>query len=96
VTGPVADRDTIATPNTKVVRSFAVNKSTGTVQFTYSLGELTKPVYVRLRGTDGRRTAPGLRGAGIDPSGPAMDVPGDADPWRDLWFYSNPIWALPE
>jgi hypothetical protein len=96
VTGPIADRDTIATPNTKVVRSFAVNKSTGTVQFTCSLGELTKPVYVRLRGNDGHRTAPGLRGAGIDPSGPAMDVPGDADPWRDLWFYSNPIWALPE
>ena len=19
----------------------------------------------------------------------------DADPWRDLWFYSNPVWVLP-
>jgi hypothetical protein len=95
VTGPVADRDTMAAPNTKVVTSFEVNKSAGTVQFTYPLGALTKPVYVRLRGSDGRRSAPGLRGAAVDPSGPAMDVPGDADPWKDLWFYTNPIWALP-
>jgi hypothetical protein len=31
----------------------------------------------------------------IDPAGPAQDVPGDADPWQDLWFYTNPIWAVP-
>jgi hypothetical protein len=24
-----------------------------------------------------------------------MDVLGDADPWKDLWFYSNPMWVLP-
>jgi len=22
---------------------------------------------------------------------PVMDVGGDADPWNDLWFYTNPI-----
>ncbi|MFD7880465.1 PHP domain-containing protein [Streptomyces sp. NPDC059766] len=95
VTGPVADKDTFVTPATKVVKSFEVNKSTGAVRLTYSLGRVDKPVYLRLRGTDGNRSAVGLRGAAVDPAGPAMDVIGDADPWKDLWFYSNPMWVLP-
>ncbi|MFF4560213.1 PHP domain-containing protein [Streptomyces sp. NPDC001435] len=95
VTGPVSDRDVLATPDTKVVTSFEVNKSSGRVRLTYSLGQVDKPCYVRLRGTDGNRTAVGLRGASVDPAGPAMDVVGDADPWKDLWFYSNPMWVLP-
>jgi len=95
VTGAVSDKDTFTTPNTKVVKSFEVNQSTGTVRLTYSLGKVDKPVYVRLRGTDGNRTAVGLGGAAVDPAGPAMDVVGDADPWKDLWFYSNPMWVLP-
>ncbi|RSM64402.1 PHP domain-containing protein [Kibdelosporangium aridum] len=95
VTGPVQDRDTFTAPRTKVVKSFEVNKSAGTVNFTYQLGRLDRPVYVRLRGTDGNRVAPGFHGAAVDPHGPAIDVVGDADPWKDLWFYTNPIWALP-
>ncbi|MFJ6565407.1 PHP domain-containing protein [Streptomyces sp. NPDC091412] len=95
VTGRVSDKDVFTTPDTKVVKSFEVDKSTGSVRLTYSLGRVDKPVYVRLRGTDGNRTAVGLRGASVDPAGPAMDVVGDADPWKDLWFYSNPMWVLP-
>jgi hypothetical protein len=95
VTGAVSDRDTLATPATKVVKSFEVGKSTGSVQFTYSLGQVSRPIYVRLRGSDGKRTAVGLRGADVDPVGPAMDVVGSADPWQDLWFYTNPMWVLP-
>ncbi|MGW4823778.1 PHP domain-containing protein [Streptomyces sp. NPDC004227] len=95
VTGRVSDKDAFITPDTKVVKSFEVDKSTGSVRLTYSLGSVDKPVYVRLRGTDGNRTAVGLRGASVDPAGPAMDVVGDADPWKDLWFYSNPMWVLP-
>ncbi|MGW3137176.1 histidinol-phosphatase, partial [Streptomyces sp. NPDC001139] len=95
VTGPVSDKDAFSTPNTKVVKSFEVNKATGSVRLTYSLGRVDKPVYVRLRGTDGNRGAVGLNGAAVDPTGPAMDVLGDADPWKDLWFYSNPMWVLP-
>ncbi|ALV31061.1 PHP domain-containing protein [Streptomyces sp. CdTB01] len=95
VTGPVSDKDAFSTPNTKVVKSFEVNKDTGSVRLTYSLGRVDKPVYVRLRGTDGNRGAVGLNGAAVDPAGPAMDVLGDADPWKDLWFYSNPMWVLP-
>jgi hypothetical protein len=95
VTGPVADRDIFTTPKTKVVKSFEVNKSTGSVSFTFDAGAIDKPLYFRVRGTDGKRGAPGLLGAGVDPMGPAIDVVGDADPWQDLWFYGNPIWVMP-
>ncbi|TDD04976.1 histidinol-phosphatase [Nonomuraea deserti] len=95
VTGPAPDKDVFTTPNTKVVQSYEVGRTSGTVTFTYRLGRVDRPVYVRLRGTDGKRSAPGLLGAGVDPHGPQIDVHGDADPWNDLWFYSNPIWILP-
>ncbi|MFJ9561281.1 PHP domain-containing protein [Streptomyces fuscichromogenes] len=95
VTGAVSDRDAFATPATKVVKSFEVDRATGAVRLTYSLGRLDKPVYVRLRGTDGNRSAVGINGPAVDPAGPAIDVLGDADPWKDLWFYSNPMWVLP-
>jgi hypothetical protein len=95
VTGAVSDRDTFSAPDTKVVTSFEVNKSTGRASFTYSFGRVDEPFYARVRGTDGKRSAPGLMGAAVDPAGPAMDVLGDADPWLDLWFYGNPIWVLP-
>jgi hypothetical protein len=95
VTGPVADPDGFTAPDTTVVKSFEVGKGTGKVSFTYSFGRVDEPFYVRLRGTDGKRSAPGLMGAAVDPYGPAMDVVGAADPWTDLWFYANPIWVLP-
>ncbi|MBZ9642318.1 PHP domain-containing protein [Streptomyces sp. PSKA30] len=95
VTGEVADKDTFTAPTARVVKSYEVNKSTGTVRLTYELGKVDRPVYVRLRGTDGNRTAVGPMGAAVDPNGPALDVVGDADPWADLWFYSNPVWVLP-
>ncbi len=93
VTGPAGDRDTFTAPATKVVTSFDVGRNSGSVSFSYSR-TANQPFYVRIRGTDGNRSAPGLRGAAVDPAGPAMDVLGDADPWKDLWFYSNPIFVL--
>ncbi|MFE1014022.1 PHP domain-containing protein [Streptomyces sp. NPDC058794] len=95
VTGPVADQDTFTAPTARVVKSYEVNKDTGTVRLTYDLGRVDRPVYLRTRGTDGNRSAVGALGAQVDPAGPAIDVVGDADPWRDLWFYSNPVWILP-
>jgi hypothetical protein len=95
VTGPVADKDTFSTTRTAVVKSFEVNKSTGKATFSYDLGALDQGFYLRVRGTDGNRSAPGYFGASVDPAGPAMDVLGSADPWTDLWFYTNPIWVLP-
>ena len=95
VTGPVDDQDAITAPDTSVVKSYDVAGLTDQIRLTYRLGRIDGPCYVRLRGTDGNRTAPGALGAEIDPAGPAMDVLGDADPWLDLWFYTNPIWVLP-
>ncbi len=95
VTGPAADKDTLVAPTTKVVKSYEIDKSTGTVRVTYSLGRVDRPLYLRVRGSDGNRSAVGSRGAAVDPAGPAIDVVGDADPWKDLWFYSNPLWILP-
>ncbi|WP_055715496.1 PHP domain-containing protein [Streptomyces torulosus] len=95
VTGAPADKDTFTAPTAKVVKSYEVNRSTGTVRFTYHLGRVDRPLYVRLRGSDGNRSAVGAMGTAVDPAGPAIDVVGDADPWRDLWFYSNPVWVLP-
>ncbi|MFD5317811.1 PHP domain-containing protein [Streptomyces sp. NPDC127098] len=95
VTGPVSDKDVFHTPDTRVAKSFEVNKSTGSVTLEYRLGRVDRPFFLRVRGTDGNRTQVGLNGAAVDPNGPALDVLGDADPWRDLWFYSNPVWVLP-
>ncbi|MGI5215302.1 PHP domain-containing protein [Plantactinospora sp. CA-290183] len=95
VTGPVSDKDAFTAPNTRVVKSFEINKRTGRISLTYSFGRVNEPFYLRVRGTDGKRSQPGLMGAGVDPVGPALDVAGAADPWQDLWFYANPIWVLP-
>ena len=95
VTGAASDRDTFHAPNTKVVAQRDVSGASGQVQLTHDLGAVDGPFYVRVRGTDGKRQAVGLNGAAVDPAGPAADVKGDADPWADLWFYTNPIWVLP-
>ncbi|MEV5960507.1 hypothetical protein AB0L70_02010 [Kribbella sp. NPDC051952] len=34
-------------------------------------------------------------GVVVDLGGPKLGVVGDADPWVDLWCYTNPIWVLP-
>lgn len=95
VTGPVADKDAFTAPDTRVVQSYEVSAGARRLSVRYPLGRLDKPFYLRLRGTDGKRTQPGLMGAATDPYGPKLDVLGDADPWGDLWFYTNPIWVLP-
>jgi hypothetical protein len=88
------NRDTMTAPATQVVKQWDVSTSTGSVDLVYDLGSVEESFYVRLRGTDGNRQAPGFLGAAIDPAGPAMDVVGSADPWTDLWFYTNPIWVV--
>jgi hypothetical protein len=88
ITGPVAGdaRDTLAAPLTRLVQSFDVSsRSRGTVRFRHVLRNVDGPLYLRLRGTDGNRN---------DSAGnPLMDVVGQADPWQDLWFYSNPVFV---
>jgi len=95
VTGPVRDRDTFGAPGTRVVQSYDTSGRTDVIILRYQLGRLDTGFYVRLRGSDGRRLGVGLGGASVDPAGPVQDVVGDADPWKDLWFYTNPMWVLP-
>ncbi len=95
VTGKAKDKDTFRVPTTKVVTTFDVTGRTGEYTLRFPLGRSEQPFYVRLRGSDGARTAVGLNGKAVDPEGPAVDVIGNADPWKDLWFYTNPIWVLP-
>jgi hypothetical protein len=95
VTGPASDKDVFTAPQTKVVKQFDVSKAKTSVTLTYDLGEVGTAQYLRIRGTDGKRSAVGINGASVDPAGPAIDVQGDADPWQDLWFYANPIWVVP-
>lgn len=98
VKGPVSDADSFTAPDTKVVQSFDVPATApgGVVSLTYDFRRVDGPFYVRLRGSDGKRNQVGLRGAAIDPSGPRVDALGNADPWQDLWFYTNPIFAYPK
>jgi hypothetical protein len=86
VTGPVTDRDTVLAPETTVVETFEVSsRARGTVRFTHVFRNVERAFYLRLRGTDGKQ---------LDANGgPVMDVPGDADPWADLWFYANPVFV---
>jgi hypothetical protein len=94
VTGPVSDRDAFTAPRTRVVKSFEVTAADNGREFVFQVPKVDGPKYFRIRGTDGNRSAPGLMGASVDPIGPAADVIGDADPWKDLWFYTNPLWVL--
>lgn len=95
VTGPVSDRDSFGTVDTSVVSTFDVTGRDGVIDLSYDLGALDDGFYVRLRGSDGKRLAVGLNGSAVDAAGPAIDIVGGADPWQDLWFYTNPMWALP-
>lgn len=96
ITGPVPDQDTFTTEHTHVVQTWEVSGSDPHT-LTLDLGEVDETgFYVRLRGSDGKRSQAGWLGADVDPSGPAIDVVGDGDPWEDLWFYTNPIFILPQ
>jgi len=96
VTGTAKDKDTFSAPKTSVVKTWDVTSKRDTFSLSYDLGALEEGFYVRLRGSDGNRLAVGLKGKSVDASGPKIDVVGDANPWEDLWFYSNPLWALPK
>ncbi len=90
VTGAAADRDTFTAPGTRVVQHYDTSGQTSVIALDLGLGRLDEGFFVRLRGSDGNRV-----GTPSDPTGPQIDVVGDADPWKDLWMYTNPMWVLP-
>lgn len=85
VTGPAVDRDALAAPRTTVVRTFETGRLPGPRLFRHTFPRVGESFYLRLRGSDGRRLAPD--------GGPVMDVPGNADPFADLWFHANPVFV---
>jgi hypothetical protein len=82
---------------TRVLATFNAVEKRGDRQgwhtFTYRVKNLDRAMYFRLRGTN---LAPGTEGE-TDPDGnPLLDTPGSntaAAAWKDLWFYSNPIFV---
>jgi hypothetical protein len=86
-----ADRDTFSAPDTRVQHTVDTSARTGTYTVRISLGSAENSGYLRLRGSDGRRNGPGLRGRQVDPHGPLPHPPGEGDPWLDTWLYTNPI-----
>jgi hypothetical protein len=85
------NRDGFTAPATRVEHTVDTHRRTGTYTLRIPLGAARESGYVRLRGSDGRRHGPGPRGRAVDPHGPLPHLPGDGDPWRDTWLYTNPI-----
>jgi len=81
VTGRLGNKNIDSNPTTQVAARY--NKSTWHKEQEYSvisftIDQVTEDSYIRVRGTNG------------DELEPALDIAGE-NPWRDLWFYSNPI-----
>jgi len=93
VRGPARDRASWRAPDTRVVRTVEVGRRTGTYTLRIPIENVRDSFYLRLRGSDGRRTGPGLLGRSVDPNGPQPHRPGDGDPWLDTWLYTNPIFV---
>jgi hypothetical protein len=87
ITGMVHDprrrSEAIEAPETIIAASYDVAPRAAQVIVEHTFRNVRQPFYLRLRGTDGHVAAPGSLEPGLDEPG--------ADPWSDLWFYSNPV-----
>ncbi|MGN7186442.1 PHP domain-containing protein [Microbacterium enclense] len=94
VTGPVADRQTMSAPQTRVVKMLDVSdRSASRFQVVVPLGAVEADGYLRLRGSDGKRNGVGPMGADVDPRAPQPHAAGEANCWLDTWMYTNPIFV---
>ncbi len=81
VTGPAADRNLDTNASTKVVKRFTAadwRREGEVLTMTYTIADVSRALYVRVRGTS------------TDELEPLPDPKGE-NPWGDLWFYSNPV-----
>lgn len=81
ITGPVADRASDTNPTTRVAGRYGPSDWTQQgdwIVVRHLLRTIDGPTYVRVRGTS------------TDELEPQPDAHG-ADPWADLWCYSNPV-----
>jgi hypothetical protein len=85
VTGAVADRTADRNMTTRVEARFLPNQWTqsgGYSTIKYIIPNVSKNEYIRVRGTNTAELEP-------------LPDPNDENPWRDLWFYSNPVFISP-
>ncbi|MCZ0953857.1 MAG: hypothetical protein OXJ56_14910, partial [Rhodospirillaceae bacterium] len=83
ITGPVSDRTRDSNPTTRIIRRFEEGDWTRDGEFvsmTERLDDVSRSLYLRVRGTNTTELEP------------EEDTRGE-DPWTDLWFYSNPIFV---
>ncbi len=83
VTGPLADPAHDRNPTTRVVRRFKASDGSRQGEYrtmTHAIQNVNEDRYLRVRGTNTEELEPEP-----DPRG--------EDPWKDLWFYSNPIFV---
>jgi hypothetical protein len=81
ITGPAADRTTDRNTTTRVERRFGPRDWTRDgerIAMVHTIRNVTGPIYLRVRGTNGNELEP------------TPDTAGE-DPWSDLWFYANPV-----
>lgn len=81
ILGPATDRSTDANPTTRVIRAFTPTswaREGEVLSMTHVLKDVRRPLYIRVRGTNGAEAEP-------------LPDPLGEDPWSDLWFYANPI-----
>jgi hypothetical protein len=81
ILGPAPHRDTLHHPTARVVQTWRATEARrvdGWLELRHRLRSLRDSVFLRVRGTNTEVVAPRL-----DPL--------QIDPWRDLWFYSNPV-----
>ena len=86
VTGPAADRTTDRNASTRVERRFSAKawvRDGERLAMVHTIRNVTGPIYLRVRGTNGEELEP------------AADTAGE-DPWSDLWFYANPVFVTVE
>lgn len=83
ITGPATDRSTDSAPKTKVLRRFASadwTREGDVLVMRHRIANLRKPLYLRVRGTNGNEMEP-------------TEDPAGENPWSDLWFYANPTFV---
>ncbi len=83
IAGPVVDRSRDTNPTTRIIRRFEEgdwSRDGEFISMTERLEDVGDSLYLRIRGTNTTELEP------------AEDTRGE-DPWTDLWFYSNPIFA---
>lgn len=83
IVGPATDRDAMTNPTTRVVAQMDAKDGRmerGMLTFRHTFRDVRSDFYVRARGTN------------TDVDAPKVDAP-DVNPWKDLWFYTNPVFV---